>query len=86
MLSPSFTTTGVPVFVSRCVEPGTYVLINGTAYFHSQAELDAAIRRLNYPLRCRRHTRAMRGNARRRDLIRKVRERTTSTADFAVAT
>lgn len=76
ILSPDFVISGVPVMVSAYVPPGTYCLIDGTAVFHSRAELDETIRRLNLPLCLRLPTRAMRGNARRRALLAKVRERT----------
>lgn len=76
ILSPDFTISGVPVLVSDYVPPGTYVLIDGGAVFHSRAELDETIRRLNFPLCLRLPTRAMAGNARRRALLAKVRERT----------
>lgn len=69
--------SGTPVAINRFVRPGTYYMLGGTWYFHSLSELDLVVRRLNWHYGIR-PTRAMAGNARRRELLAKIRKRTFS--------
>lgn len=79
---------GLPVVFNSLVPERTYWKLNGHIYVHDKASLSWLVAGLNRF--CKRigygPTKAMLGNSRRRALMAQIEARTTTTADFAVAT